>query len=65
MDDEFLQTYIKKRMQEMVETSSAASFKKFGKIVDLHTGDDFLCAVDKEDKCVPVIIFIYENYYLK
>ena len=48
-------------MQEMVDNQSAASSKRFGTIVDLATGDDFLIAVDKEDKGVSVIIFIYEN----
>ena len=47
-------------MQEMVENSSSASTKRFGKIIDLNTGEDFLSAIDKEDKSVPVIIYIYE-----
>lgn len=61
LDDDLLQTYIKKRMQEMVENRSAASSKKFGNVVELETGEDFLIAVDNEDKAVSVIIYIYEN----
>lgn len=61
LDDELLQTFIKKRMQEMVDNQSAASSKKFGNIIELATGEDFLTAVDKEDDKVSVIIYIYEN----
>jgi len=61
LDDDVLQTFIKKRMQEMVDNQSAASSKRFGNIVELCTGEDFLTAVDKEDKAVSVIIYIYEN----
>ena len=45
----------------MVENHSAASSKRFGNLIDLVTGEDFLNAIDKEDKGVSVIIFIYEN----
>lgn len=61
LDDDLLQTFIKKRMQEMVENQSSATSKKFGNILDLATGEDFLNAVDKEDSAVSVIIYIYEN----
>jgi len=61
LDDDLLQSFIKKRMQEMVDNQSAVSSKRFGNMVDLATGEDFLTAVDKEDKGVSVIIFIYEN----
>lgn len=61
LDDDLLQSFIKKRMQEMVDNQSAMSSKRFGTIIDLATADDFLIAVDKEDKAVSVIIFIYEN----
>ena len=47
-------------MKEEVERNSKACTKRFGKIVDLSTGEDFLSAVDDEDKSVPVIIYIYE-----
>ena len=61
LDDDLLQSFIKKRMQEMVDNQSSVSSKRFGNMVDLATGEDFLIAVDKEDKGVSVIIFIYEN----
>lgn len=61
LDDDLLQTFIKKRMQEMVENQSAASSKKFGNILELATAEDFLTAIDKEDSAVSVIIYIYEN----
>jgi len=61
LDDDLLQTFIKKRMQEMVENQSASSSKIFGNILELATGEDFLTAVDKEDKAVSVIIYIHEN----
>jgi len=61
LDDDMLQTFIKKRMQEMVDNQSAASSKRFGNIIELLTAEDFLTAVDKEDNAVSVIIYIYEN----
>jgi len=58
LDDDFLESYMQKRMQEMLE--STQNVKRFGRVVDLFTGESFLDNVDQEDKRVTVIIMIYE-----
>jgi len=59
LDDGFLEAYMQKRMQEMMMEKNQ-HVKKFGRVVDLSTGDSFLDHVDQEDKRVTVIIMIYE-----
>ncbi|XP_011867368.1 PREDICTED: phosducin-like protein [Vollenhovia emeryi] len=56
--DEFLLEYQRQRMKEML-----AETKKlyFGKVVDLENTDQFLQAVDGEDKSVIVVVHIYED----
>lgn len=59
LDDDFLETYMQKRMQEMMSERSQ-HVKKFGQVINLYTGDSFLDNVDQEDKRVTVIVMIYE-----
>ncbi|KAL3284424.1 hypothetical protein HHI36_018583 [Cryptolaemus montrouzieri] len=59
LDDEFLLTYQKQRMQEMLEQTNHNI--KFGKLFSLSTGQEFLDAIDKEHKSVKIVVHIYEN----
>lgn len=58
LTDEFLLEYQRQRMKEML-----AKTKKlyFGKVIDLENTDQFLQAIDGEDKSVIVIVHIYED----
>jgi len=58
LDDGFLEAYMQKRMQEMME--STQNVKRFGRVVDLFSGESFLDNIDQEDKRVTVVIMIYE-----
>jgi len=58
LDDGFLEAYMQKRMQEMME--STQNVKRFGMVVDLFSGESFLDNVDQEDERVTVVIMIYE-----
>lgn len=58
-DDQFLAEYRKKRMNQMLSNSS--KLPKFGKLIHLKNGDDFLEALDKENKSVTVIVHICED----
>ncbi|XP_071452680.1 phosducin-like protein [Hetaerina americana] len=57
--DKFLQEYMQKRMNEMLQKSS--NVPKFGKVINLTTGQEFLDAVDKENKSVTIVVHIYEE----
>jgi predicted RecB family endonuclease len=59
MNDDFLLQYQKQRMTEML--AMAGRLPRFGNVVALSSGDDFLNAVDKEHKGITVIIHIYED----
>lgn len=59
LNDEFLLTYQKKRMEELM--SQSQHNRKFGHVIHLQNGGDFLNAIDKEDKAVTVVVHIYEN----
>ncbi|XP_012272794.1 phosducin-like protein [Orussus abietinus] len=56
--DEFLLNYQKQRMKEMLENVRRL---KFGNVIYLESADDFLTAIDKENKSVTIIIHIYEK----
>ncbi|KAF2897950.1 hypothetical protein ILUMI_08225 [Ignelater luminosus] len=60
LNDDFLLEYQKKRMQEMLQQSEPNV--KFGKLIYLKNGQEYLDAIDKEHKLVTVIIHIYEEY---
>ena len=59
LDDDFLLTYQKHRMQEMLQQTEHN--KKFGELFYLNNGQELLDAVDKEHKAVKIIVHIYEN----
>jgi len=60
LDDGFLESFIKQRMQEMIDKTQNTT-KIFGKLIDLVDGQSFLDHIDKEDPKVIVIILVYEN----
>lgn len=59
-DDEVLLKFQQQRMMEMLN-QCGRKLKQFGSVIQLANGDEFLHAVDKEDKLVTVIVHIYEN----
>lgn len=59
LNDEFLLTYQKQRMQEMLQKSQHNL--KFGKLLYLSNGEEYLDAIDKEHKNVTIVIHIYEE----
>lgn len=59
LNDDFLLEYQKKRMQEMLEQSKSNII--FGKLIYLRNGQEYLDAIDKENKNVKVIIHLYEE----
>lgn len=58
MTDEFLLAYQKQRMLEMM---AKVEKLQFGKVINLDSADQFVQAIDEEDKSVTVIIHIYQN----
>ncbi|XP_043258785.1 phosducin-like protein [Colletes gigas] len=56
--DEFLLEYQRQRMKEML---SRAEKLRFGRVFNLETADNFLEAIDNEDKSVTIVVHIYEN----
>ncbi|KAG7477325.1 hypothetical protein MATL_G00092690 [Megalops atlanticus] len=58
-DEDFLQQYRKQRIEEMRQ--QLYSGKRFGQVLELTSGEEFLEAVDKEDKGTLVMIHIYEG----
>ncbi|XP_076246802.1 phosducin-like protein 1 [Calliopsis andreniformis] len=56
--DEFLLEYQRQRMKEML---ARAEKLRFGKVINLETTDQFLEAIDNEDKSVKIVVHIYEN----
>jgi hypothetical protein len=59
MSDDFLLQYQKQRMAEMLALSGR--LPKFGSLMPLNSGEEFLHAVDKENKSITIIIHIYED----
>lgn len=62
-DDTILLKFQQQRMLEMLN-QCGRKLKPFGTVAQLNNGDEFLEAVDKEDKLVTVIVHIYENKLL-
>ncbi|XP_011165044.1 phosducin-like protein [Solenopsis invicta] len=58
LNDEFLLEYQRQRMKEMLAKTEKFCF---GKVIDLDNTDQFLQAIDGEDKSVIVIVHIYED----
>ncbi|CAG9833689.1 unnamed protein product [Diabrotica balteata] len=59
LNDDFLIAYQKQRMQEMIQNTNY-NFK-FGDLIFLQNGQEFLDAIDKEHKAATIIIHIYED----
>ncbi|KAL0271303.1 UNVERIFIED_CONTAM: hypothetical protein PYX00_008438 [Menopon gallinae] len=59
LEDSFILEYSKRRMQEMFQ--KVAELPKFGSVINLSSGEEFLDAVDKENKNVTVVVHIYEE----
>lgn len=59
-DDGILLQFQQQRMREMLDRCGHAQ-KRFGKVISLTNGDDFLNAIDNEDKSVTIVVHIYEN----
>ncbi|CAL4061355.1 unnamed protein product [Meganyctiphanes norvegica] len=59
IDEAFLQQYITKRMEEM--RAHTVPKPTFGKIYNLNSGEEFLDAIDKEEKNVTIVVHIYEK----
>jgi len=59
LDDGFLESYMQKRMEEMVAATQNLT-KRFGQVVELHTGESFLDCVDREEKRVTVVVLVHE-----
>lgn len=62
-DDSILLQFQQQRMREMLERCGKQQ-KLFGTVISLANGDEFLNAIDNEDKSVPIIVHIYENKLL-
>ncbi|KYN42441.1 Phosducin-like protein [Trachymyrmex septentrionalis] len=58
LTDEFLLEYQKQRMKEMLAKTEKLYF---GRVIDLENTDQFLQAIDGEDKSIIIIIHIYED----
>ena len=59
LDDDYLKEFMERRMREMMVAKQPS--KRFGFLIDLSGGEEFLDAIDKEDKAVTVVVFIYED----
>lgn len=57
-DEDFLQHYRTQRIEEM--RRQLCRGKRFAQVYELTGGEDFLEALDEEDKSTPVMIHIYE-----
>ncbi|PSN42731.1 Phosducin-like protein [Blattella germanica] len=59
LSDDFLLQYQKQRMEEMM--TKLSTLPMFGKVFFLKDGEEFLDAVDKEEKTVTIVVHIYEE----
>lgn len=59
LNDDFLINYQKQRIKEMLQQTNHD--KKFRELLVLRDGQQFLDAIDKEDKSVTVVVHIYED----
>lgn len=58
LEDDFLLEYQKQRMKELL---AKAAKLQFGTVFNLSSCDEFLKAIDDEDKNVTIIVHIYEK----
>lgn len=59
LSDNLLLEFAQKRMQEMMEKAAADS--RFGRVVHLKSGDEYLDHIDKEKPSVTIVLHVYEN----
>jgi len=59
IDEAFLRQYICKRMEEM--RMHTVPKPTFGKVYNLDTGDEFLDAIDNEEKNITIVVHLYEK----
>lgn len=57
-DEAFLQQYRLQRMEEM--RRQLCGGRRFEKVIDISSGEEFLRAVDEEEKNTLVLVHIYE-----
>lgn len=62
-DDSILLQFQQQRMREMLNRCGH-QLKNFGNVISLSTGDEFLNAIDDEDKTITIVVHIYENKLL-
>lgn len=60
-NDPFIEQFIKKRMEEMMQKSRLNKSRNFGKLNFLKNGDDFLDAIENEQKNVLIICHIFNQ----
>ena len=62
-NDPIMKEYMKKRMQEMLEKTNIAkkTDKRYGSLIQLKDGNDFLNAIECDVKDVSVICHIFNN----
>ena len=58
-DEAFFKKYMLQRMNEM--ETKVNSTKRFGHVIPLYDGQEFLCAIEKEEKSVVVVLYVYES----
>ena len=61
LNDDFLASYMEKRMREMMLTAAGNQSKRFGSVLHLRDSGEFLDAVDKESKDVVVVMYLHED----
>lgn len=59
LNDDFILDFQKKRMKELLQQTNHNL--KFGSLLFLNNGQEFLDAIDLEEKTVMIIVHIYEN----
>jgi len=60
MSNDILIEFAQKRMEELMKKT--APDKKFGSLIHLKTGDQYLHAIDQESTSVTIIVHIFEEY---
>ena len=62
-DDPFLKEYMQRRMEEMIKQFNQQQNQspKFGELIHLKSGGEFLEAIEQEDKSVTIICHIFNH----
>lgn len=61
VDAAVLEAYIAQRMQEMMQQATSNSGPVFGSVVQLKSSEEFLYAIDEENKAVTVVVHLYRK----